>query len=454
MTSTVSGTVPLGDPISSLEKSTMRKIHWRIIPYVIFVYFLCFIDRINISFAGDAMKAELGLTATMFGMGAGIFFIGYFIAEIPSNILLERFGARKWIARIMISWGTLSTLMFLVKGEYSFYALRFALGFAEAGFFPGIILYFTYWFPARYRARVSSKFLMASPLSTMVGAPLSSWILQYFHGINNMPGWQWLFIVEGIPTVLFGIITLFYLTDRPKDAKWLEKEEQEWIDNEIMNEKKQIQARRHFSLKDALTSPIVLVLGFVYFCTQMPPYAVFMWIPQLVKQLGTLTTTGSFTQMEIGFISAIPAFCAIVGLAIWGWNSDRTMERKWHFTSAAVFACISMLIATYFIDIKSPILALFFLSLCVMGMYALMAVFWAIPPTILTGAAAAGGIAFINSIGNLGGFVGPYAIGYLYDKTGGYVTGLIVQAVVIFLGGLVCYLVMNSLKAQGLADHT
>ena len=433
-----SGTTP---DISELERTTMKKIYIRIIPYVIFAYFLCFIDRINVSFAGLTMRQDLALTAEAFGMGAGIFFIGYFLAEVPSNILLEKFGARVWIARIMITWGALSALMYLVQGETSFYVMRFLLGVAEAGFFPGIIFYFTYWFPARYRAKVSGRFLMASPLSTMVGAPLSTWILSTFDGVQGMHGWQWLFIVEGIPTVIFGVFTLFYLTERPSKAVWLTDEEKEWIESTLKEEREQIQSKKHFGLKDALLSPIVLVLGLVYFCTQMPPYGFFMWIPQVVQSFGELS------KIQIGLISAIPAFFAIVGLYVWGWSSDRTMERKWHFIIAALLAGGSMIVGVQLMDV-SPVLVVVCLSICAMGMYGLMAVFWTVPPMFLTGAAAAGGIAFVNSIGNLGGFAGPYAMGWFREKTGSFGAGLTCLAGVMFLAALLGYIIITQIQNQ------
>lgn len=425
--------------VSTLEKETMRKVFMRIIPFVIFAYFLCFIDRINISFAALTMSRDLALTSTMFGFGAGVFFIGYFIAEVPSNVLLERFGTRLWIARIMVTWGIISALMSMVTGEYSFYIMRFLLGVAEAGFFPGVVFYFTYWFPARYRAKVSSRFLMASPLSLMIGAPLSTWLLG-FDGIAGFAGWQWLFILEGVPTMLFGVVTFFFLTNRPREAQWLNPEEREWLENTMEAERADVQKRRHFSLKDALLSPIVLVLGFVYFCTQMPGYGFQMWIPQVLQSFGGLT------NIQIGFITSIPFLFALIGLGILGWSSDRTMERKWHFIAGTVLAGGGMIIGASLLD--QPVMAVVCLTLCAAGLWGLMGVFWTIPPMFLTGVAAAGGIAFINSIGNLGGFFGPFVMGWLKDVTGSFSAGLICLGLVELTAGLVGYIIITNIQKR------
>ena len=422
-----------------LEKTAMRKIFLRIIPYAVFAYFLCFVDRINIGFAALTMSRDLALTATMFGFGAGIFFIGYFLAEVPSNVLLHKLGARRWIARIMVSWGLISALMFLVRGEYSFYILRFLLGVAEAGFFPGLILYFTYWFPARYRGTVSSRFMAASPLSSMIGAPLSTLLLD-LDGLSGMHGWQWLFLLEGIPTIVFGVVTLYCLTDKPADAAWLTPEEKAWVEGELEAEKAAMPAARHCGLKDALLSPTVLGLSFVYFCMQVPGYGFNMWIPQVVQAFGGLSTR------QIGLVSAIPYVFAILGLFLWGWSSDRTMERKWHLLAAAFLAAGSLFLGAQAMD--KPVMAVAFLSLCAVGLWSLMGVFWTVPPMFLTGMAAAGGIACINSIGNLGGFVGPFAMGWLKDATGSFSAGLTFLSATLVCAAVTAWIIISRIQRR------
>lgn len=420
-----------------LEKRTMSKVFWKILPFMIVSYFLCWLDRVNISFAALTMREDLALTATMFGFGAGIFFIAYFIGEVPSNVMLERFGARRWIARIMVTWGVISALMSTVQGEYSFYFMRFLLGLAEAGFFPGIIYYFTHWFPARYRGKIISRFMIASPCSSFIGAPLSTWLLT-FDGAFGLHGWQILFIVEGIPTVLFGIVIFMMLPERPASAEWLKDDERAWLAKTIEAEQVAVvRTKGHFSLKDALLNPIVIVLGIVYFLTQVPPNGLNIWIPQVVKSFGGLTT------QQIGFVSAIPYAFAIIGLILWGQSSDRTMERKWHFLSATILAGVGMIIGSQLMD--TPVLAMIFISASAMGIYALIPIFWTIPPMFLTGMGAAAGIALINSIGNLGGFAGPFLMGAMRDWTGDFTYGLATLGIVMLGATVVGYFCISKI---------
>lgn len=422
-----------------LEKRTMRKASWRILPFVMVSFFLCWLDRVNIGFAALTMREDLALTATMFGFGAGVFFIAYFLGEVPSNVLLDKFGARRRIARIMVTWGAISALMATVQGEYSFYALRFLLGLAEAGFFPGIIYYFTHWFPARHRGKIISRFMIASPCSLFVGAPISTWLLG-FDGALGLHGWQFLFIAEGIPTVLFGIVIFLFLPDRPASAKWLADDEREWLDKTMKAEYASVQKTKgHMSLKEVFKNPIVLVLGLVYFLTQAPPNGLGMWIPQVVKAFGGLST------QQIGFVAAIPYAFAILGLVLWGQSSDRTMERKWHFLSATILAGVGMIIGSRLMD--NPVLAMVFISASAMGIYALIPIFWTIPPMFLTGVGAAAGIALINAIGNLGGFAGPFIMGAMRDWTGDFAAGLTALGVMM-LGATVigCYCISKVQK--------
>ena len=427
-----------------IEKRVMSKVSWRLLPFLILVYFACYLDRVNVGFAALTMNKDLGFTATMYGWGAGIFFLAYFLFEVPSNVLLEKFGARRWIARIMVSWGIVSTCTFLIEGPMSFYLFRFLLGVAEAGFFPGMIFYFTYWFPASYRAKIVSRFMIATPFTSMIGAPLSSWILG-LDGYLGIAGWKWLFILEGTPTIILGFITWFYLTDRPAQAKWLEPEEREWLDNTIALENAKVEKVRKFTLMDALTNPRVLILGFVYLTTQIPTYGFNMWIPQIVKNFG------GFSNMQVGFISAVPFLFAGIGMVLWGNSSDRNNERRWHLVVAMSLAGIGLILSAYFPE--QPFFAMLCLCFCAVGIWSLLGVFWTIPPMFLTGAAAAGGIALVNSIGNLGGFIGPFAMGWLRDATGNFSTGLVFLGSAILVGAVVAYLVTTKIQKEFLRDQ-
>jgi len=416
----------------TLEQVTIKKVTWRLIPFLIVTYFICYLDRVNVGFAALTMNKDLGLTATLFGAGAGIFFLGYFLFEVPSNLALQKYGARFWIARIMISWGLLSAAMSLVQGKSSFLLVRFLLGAAEAGFFPGIILYLTYWFPARYRAVIVSRFMFAIPVSLLVGAPISGLILNT-HGVLGLAGWKWLFILEGVPSVLLGFVTLFYLTDKPAKAQWLEPKEREWLQAQLDAERAGVESvHKKYTLGQALLNLRVVVLGLVYFTLQIGIYGVNMWLPQIMK------TFGNFSTLQIGFIAAIPFACAAIGMLVWGQSSDRKLERKWHLTNAFLLGAAGLLVASLFS--KDPVLTIVLLSLSSIGLYAAMPVFWTVPSIFLTGTAAAGGIALINSIGNLGGFAGPFMVGWIRDATGKFIYGLVFLGVCVLAGGVVAYI--------------
>ena len=422
------------------EQIIMRKVMWRLIPFLVLVYFFCYLDRVNLGFAALTMNKDLGLTATVFGWGAGILFFGYFLFEVPSNLALQKYGAKFWIARIMVSWGLISAGMSMVSGPASFLILRFLLGAAEAGFFPGIILYLTYWFPARYRALIVSRFMFAIPVSLMIGAPLSGWILTAAEGWLGMAGWKWLFIFEGLPSVILGFVTYYYLTDKPIQAQWLNPAEREWLQAQLDQEAAEVEAVRKYSLLEALVNPRVLVLAFVYLVMQIGIYGVNMWLPQIMKSFGNMS------NLRIGLVAAIPFTAAAIGMLLWGNSSDRNLERKWHLTVALIFGAVGLLGSSYFNN--DAVMTIILLSLSSIGLYAAMPVFWTVPPMFLTGTAAAGGIALINSIGNLGGFCGPFAVGWIKDATGNFIYGLIFLGLCVFAGCFVAYAVCQHVQQE------
>jgi ACS family tartrate transporter-like MFS transporter len=360
----------------------------------------------------------------MFSWGAGIFFIGYFIFEVPSNIALEKFGASRWIARIMVSWGIVSALMAMVSGPWSFYALRFLLGVAEAGFFPGIILYLTYWYPAEYRARFLAAFAIAVPVSTVIGAPVSGLLLG-LDGALGLKGWQWLFIIEGIPSLLLGIVTWFYLTDKPSQATWLSAEQKAWLSDKLASEH-EAKAQHRMTLGQALSSPKVLLLSAIYFGFVGALYGMQFWLPQIVKAFG-------FSNVQTGFVTAIPYLFGSVAMVLWARHSDRTRERVWHVGLPLLLTALALGACGY---IQDPVLTMVAITIAAIGVFCTFALFWTLPTAWLSGTAAAGGIALINSIGNLAGFGGPYLIGWIKESTGSTATGLLVLAVLPLVAGL------------------
>jgi MFS transporter, ACS family, tartrate transporter len=412
--------------MDAVEIRTIAKVSKRLVPFLIVCYFVAYLDRVNVGFAALTMNQDLGLSQTAFGFGAGIFFIAYFIFEVPSNLLLERFGARKWIARIMLSWGILSGVMAFIPeigratglgNEYSFYLVRVLLGVAEAGFFPGIIFYLTLWFPAEYRGRIVGYFMAAIPLSTVIGAPISGALL-YLHGGLGFTGWQWLFIIEAVPAVILAGVVFFYLTDRPADATWLAPDERSWLAERLALEQRQRQAVRDYSVMQALVNPRVLGLSLVYFGAVATNYGLSFFLPQIVKAFGlnTFLTT---------LVSATPYVVGLIGMVWWGRRSDRVSERRFHTAFPLFIAAAGIAVSTALDD---PTLKM--ISLCVagFGIFACLPVFWTLPTAFLSGAAAAAGIAVINSIGNLAGFAGPFAMGWIKDHTGSYAGGLLLLA--------------------------
>src|SRR3954467_14714392 len=399
--------------MDTIEKRTLAKVSWRLVPFLMLCYFIAYLDRVNVGFAALTMNKELGISATAYGFGAGIFFFSYFIFEVPSNLALERFGARKWIARIMLSWGLLSGAMALVQGEYSFYLVRVLLGIAEAGFFPGIIFFLTLWFPGAYRARIVGWFMAAIPLSSVLGFPVSGLILN-MHGLGGLAGWQWLFIIEATPAVILAGGVWFYLTDRPEDAHWLEPEERAWLSRRLAQEAQQKEDVHGISVVQALFNPKVLALSLVYFGAVATNYGIAFWLPQIVKGFG-------LSNVATGFVAAIPYIVGTIGMVLWSRRSDEKMERKGHTAIAFLITAAGIAGSTLLDD---PTLKMIALSIGAFGVFAVLPVFWTFPTAFLSGAAAAAGIAVINSVGNLAGFFGPFIMGWLKDLTGNFATGL------------------------------
>lgn len=410
---------------SDLEGRVLRKITWRIVPFIMVLYLIAFIDRVNIGFAALTMNKDLGFSSTVFGVGAGIFFLGYFLFEVPSNLILDKVGARIWIARVMITWGIISGCMALVQGTTSFYVLRFLLGVAEAGFFPGIILYLSYWFPARRRAAVTAMFMAAAPLATAIGSPISGALLE-MDGIWGMTGWQWMFIIEAVPAVIFGVVVLFYLTDRPEKAGWLSDEERNWLVN-TMEQERAGKPKASHSIWAGLADIRVLALALVYFGTSAGLYTLGIWAPQIIKGFG-------LSSFHVGLINSIPAIFAVVAMILWARHSDRTGERTWHVVGACLLAAAGLAFATGATSVFAVLVAL---TLVNIGISASKPPLWSMPTVFLSGPAAAAGIATINSIGNLGGFVGPSMIGWIKDVTGSFAGGLYFVAALLVVSAVV-----------------
>ena len=422
----------------------MHKVSWRLIPFMVLLYFVAFLDRVNVGFAALTMNKDLGLTATVFGNGAGIFFIGYFIFEVPSNVALEKFGARMWIARIMITWGIISGLMALTKGPISFYTLRFLLGIAEAGFFPGMILYLTYWFPSAYRAKIVGCFLLAIPISSIIGAPISTALLGT--SILGLKGWQSLFILEALPALVLGFVVLFFMTDKPEKAHWLTPAERDWLSRVLQAERKTRESVHHYTLGQALMNPRVVLFGLMYFGIVIGLYGFSFWLPQIIKGFGGLS------NWQVGLITMIPSAFAAAAMYLWGRHSDKTGERVWHVFLPAIIGGTSLAISGFLTG--TPALALVALTIGAMGIYAALPTFWTLPTAMLSGTAAAGGIALINSIGNLGGYFGPSFMGYLKDWTKSHTYGLIGLGACMAMSGFLALAMGHNreLEKSGIAE--
>jgi len=401
-------TTTSGDNVESLEQRTISKVSWRLLPLLMVSYFVAYLDRVNLGFAGASMSKDLGFTSTVFGNAAGIFFIAYFLFEVPSNLALERFGARRWIARIMFSWGVLSMAQAWVGGATSFNVVRFLLGIAEAGFFPGVIFYLTLWFPAAYRARIVGWFMFAIPISTVIGSPISGYILN-MDGIWGMHGWQWLFILEAVPALVLTFFVLLYLPDRPKNAKWLTPEECNWLQSTLDTEQRHRESIHKISWKQALLNWKVVSLGIVYMGITVPLYGLGFFLPQIIKGFGGLS------NVEIGFINAFPYLVGAIAMVFWTRWSDARGERKVFLLIPLACIFVGLVAAA---QSSAPIPKMAAVTLAAFGIFTALPVFWTVPTALLSGVAAAAGIAWINSIGNLGGYIGPTIFGVLKDRMG------------------------------------
>jgi ACS family tartrate transporter-like MFS transporter len=417
----------------TIEQRTVAKVSWRLLPLIVIIYFVAYMDRTNVGFAAISMNKDLGFSAYVYGWGAGIFFLGYFLFEVPSNVILEKTGARVWIARIMITWGLVAAAMAWTAGPVSFLVLRFLLGVAEAGFFPGMILYFTYWFPSKYRARVIGALFLAVPGSNAVTATVSGAILQ-LDGVLGLKGWQWLFILEAVPAVLLAFAVFALMTDRPAKAAWLASDERDWLEQTLAAERRAI-TRQHseLTLWQALTEPRVLALSAIYFTVVTATYGITFFMPLIIKALGQ-------SDFVTGLVTAIPYTIGTVGMILWSFSSDRRNERRMHFAVACVVATIGLIGAGMF---NGTWLAVGAMSVAAVGLYGSKPAFWPLPSTFLSGTAAAGGIALINSIGNLGGFVGPYAVGWIKDSTGSYEAGLYFLAACALASAIIAFLTLR-----------
>lgn len=414
----------------SLQAGAYRKVMWRLVPFLFLCYVVAYLDRVNVGFAKLQMLTDLKFSDAAYGLGAGIFFIGYFIFEVPSNLIVHRTGARRWITRIMVTWGFLSASMMFVTSETIFYVLRFFLGAAEAGFFPGIILYLTFWFPSEQRGRIVALFMTAIAMSGVIGGPLSGLIMTSMSGINGWAGWQWLFLIEGLPSILMGVIVFFYLDDSIAQAKWLSPAEKDVLQANIAAEQK---TQVHMTIGQTFKNPQVLMLSGLYFFFIMGLYGVSFWLPQLIKNLGVKDI------MNVGLLSAIPYGVAAVCMVLVGQSSDRLAERRWHLVVPASLGAVGLVLSGVFGN--QPVLGMLALTLGTAGILSVLPVFWTLPTAFLTGASAAAGIALVNSIGNLAGFLSPYMVGLVKDATGNTTLALYMLACSMALGAILTFFV-------------
>ena len=425
---------------SDLGGRTIRTVIWHLMPLLLLAYLTNYVDRINIGFAGAALKRDLGLTNTMFGVGAGLFFISYFLFEVPSNLVLERIGARRWISRIMVSWGILSIAMIFVRGEYGFYALRFLLGVAEAGFFPGVIFYLVCWFPAAYRARLMALFTVGIPLSTVIGAPLSGLFLS-MTGILGLPGWQWMFILEGLPAVILGCVIFLVLPDHPRDAKWLSPAQRQWLEGALAADPSR-PVRSHWrSTFKSFYDPRVLAMCVIYLSNTSANFSLAFFLPQIVGTMG-------LGQVETGLLVAIPSAVGVVSVLVIGWLADHFGNPRALLLAALIITSAGLAMAATFGAGGASLIGIAALSFAGIGIHGLKSPFWALAPMTLAASTAAGGIAWINSVGNLGGFFGPSVLGWLTDHFGGYQAGIFALAGFQFVAMLMTLVLHPRVKSK------
>lgn len=425
---------------SAIERQTMTKVYLHLLPFCFILYFICYLDRANIGFAALTMNKDLGLSSYIYGLGAGAFFWGYFILEVPSNLILDKVGARRWICRIMISWGIVSGCFAFTQGPISFFCLRFALGLAEAGFFPGIILYFTFWFPPLHRARIIAGFMAAIPVSLGLGAPVSTAFLE-LNGVLGIAGWKWLFLGEAVPALIFGLLCLRFLPDRPTEVSWLNDDEKRWLASEMQKEKDAVTEHRTFSILQTLVNPRVLALAAIHFGQAGVSVGLAVFSAQIIKSMG-------LSNMETGFTTAIPYIFGTLGMILWGGYSDRKNERRWNLTGSCTVMMLGCLLAGLYAGTWVSVLGL---SLMTIGLYAGNAHLFPLPSVFLAGPALASGIAWVNSVGILGGSVSPPIVGWLKDYTGSYSGGLYALAGFALLAALVSAICVRETPAKPVA---
>jgi ACS family tartrate transporter-like MFS transporter len=439
--------------MEAVEASTMRKVYLRLLPFAVICYILAYIDRINSSFAALTMRGDLKMSAADFGFAVGTFYWAYFLFEVPSNVIMEKVGARIWIARIMITWGIFATATAFVTNttfftiEMSLFGLnldmkitdfaivRFLLGMGEAGFFPGLILYFTYWFPAKHHARIVSGFLVGLPVAVAAGGPISTGLME-LNGMFGLKGWQIMYIAEGLPTILLGVVCYFVMTNKPEQATFLTREEKDWLAAKLAGERKAKDAVRVYSMLQSMWNPKVLLLALNYFGIVTASLGMLFFIPQIIKSLGTVANS----NMTVGWLTMIPYICGAIALVAWGQISDRMNERRWNLLLACVLSTGGLVLAGLTMGTWWAMVGM---SLAAMGFYGSKGPFFSMPPMFLSGTALAAGIAWINSIGNLGGFFGPWWIGIMKDATGSYSGGLYGLALLSLVSAVVCALFLH-----------
>ncbi|WP_130905038.1 MULTISPECIES: MFS transporter [unclassified Pseudomonas] len=412
------------EAVSTVRSNAYRKTAWRLMPFLMLCYLCAYLDRVNVGFAKLQMMNDLALSETVYGLGAGMFFIGYFLCEVPSNIILHKVGARVWIARIMITWGIVSALFAFVETAWQFYALRFLLGIAEAGLAPGLLLYLTYWFPSYRRARMTVLWFIAIPLSGMVGGPISGWIMTHFAGVHGWAGWQWMFVLEAVPTVVVGLLVLSYLKDGVHQASWLNDDEKALISRELAeDEQKKV---THASIGEFIRDRRLWLLAAIYFCVVMGQYAITFWLPTLVRNAGVSD------PMKIGLLTSLPYFCAIAAMLYAGRSGDKHRERRWHLIVPMIAGAIGLTLAAMMGG--NVMLSILSLCLAASGILSATSMFWMLPTTLLGGVSAAAGIAAVNSFANLAGFCSPYLIGWITTLTGSSAIGMYLITGVLLVG--------------------
>lgn len=412
------------EAVSTVRTSAYRKTAWRLMPFLMLCYLCAYLDRVNVGFAKLQMMNDLALSETVYGLGAGMFFIGYFLCEVPSNIILHKVGARVWIARIIITWGIISALFAFVETAWQFYVLRFLLGIAEAGLAPGLLLYLTYWFPSYRRARMTVLWFIAIPLSGMVGGPLSGWIMNQFAGVHGWAGWQWMFVLEAVPTVLVGLLVLAYLKDGVHQATWLNDEEKALVTRELAEDNQQKVS--HGSVGEFIRDRRLWLLAGIYFCVVMGQYAITFWLPTLVRNAGVSD------PLHIGMLSSLPYLCAIAAMLLVGRSGDKHRERRWHLIIPMIVGAIGLSLAALMGG--NVTLSILCLCLAASGILSATSLFWMLPTTLLGGVSAAAGIAGVNSFANLAGFCSPYLIGWITTQTGSSAIGMYLITAVLLAG--------------------